>query len=92
MQSNIFHLYQINVWGVLTMKTTSVFKNGPSTQAVRIPKEYRLNTSQVWIKKIGNTLIIYPKPPNWDDFFDSSENISDDFSMDREQKPPQKMG
>lgn len=72
------------------MKQTTVFKNGPSTQAVRIPREYRLNTTQVWIKKVGNTLVIYQKPPNWDDFFLEMPEVSDDFSMERNQRIPQK--
>jgi len=71
------------------MKTATVFKNGPSTQAIRIPKEYRLNTKEVWIKKIGNALVITPKPSSWDDFFDSPWQLSEDFSMERNQEPPQ---
>jgi antitoxin VapB len=75
--------------GVVSMKATTVFKNGPSTQAVRIPKEYRLKTNEVWIKKSGNMLILIPKPESWDDFFDDPATVSDDFDMTREQDMPQ---
>lgn len=71
------------------MKVATVFTNGPSTQAVRIPKEYRLATKEVWIEKVGNMLIIRPKPESWDDFFSSPLKLSDDFSMLREQDGPQ---
>lgn len=71
------------------MKIATVFKNGPSTQAIRIPKEFRLNTHEVWIKKVGNSLVITPKPDSWDDFFDSSLKLSEDFSLERNQEPPQ---
>jgi antitoxin VapB len=71
------------------MKIGTVFKNGPSTQAVRIPKEYRLPTKEVWVEKIGDSLIIKPKPASWDDFFSSSLTLSEDFSMERNQQPPQ---
>jgi antitoxin VapB len=72
------------------MKTATIFKNGHSTQAIRIPKEYRLPTHEVWIEKIGVSLRITPKPDSWDDFFTSKLKISDDFSMERNQKLPQK--
>ena len=71
------------------MKIASVFKNGPSTQAVRIPKEYRLLTKEVWIEKVGDSLVIKPKPESWDNFFHSSLKLSDDFSTERNQQPPQ---
>lgn len=71
------------------MKTASVFKNGPSSQAVRIPKEYQLSTKEVWIEKVGDTLIIRPKPETWDDFFYGALKVSDDFSTERNQEPPQ---
>jgi antitoxin VapB len=71
------------------MKTATVFKNGRSTQAIRIPREYRLTTEEVWIEKVGNSLIITPKPRSWDDFFTSSSQLSSDFSMERNQELPQ---
>lgn len=71
------------------MKTATVFKNGPSTQAIRIPKEYRLLTKEVWVEKIGEMLIIKPKPASWDDFFLSPLQLCKDFSTEREQEPPQ---
>ena len=66
-----------------------VFKNGPSTQAVRIPKEHRFTSKEVWIEKAGEALIIRPKADSWDDFFYGSLTLSDDFSMERNQKLPQ---
>ncbi len=72
------------------MKTASVFKNGPSTQAIRIPKEYRLHTKEVWIEKLGESLIITPKPESWDDFFTSPLKLSDSFLMERDKSPPPK--
>lgn len=44
--------------------TTRIFKNGNS-QAVRIPHEFRLNTTQVEISRSANgDLIIHPIPVN----------------------------
>lgn len=67
------------------MKTATVFKNGKSTQAIRIPKEFRLYTHEVWIEKVGESLIITPKPDSWADFFNSPLKLSSDFSMERDQ-------
>ena len=40
---------------------TSVFMSG-NTQAVRIPKDFRLDSDTVWIKKIGEKLYLSPEP------------------------------
>lgn len=73
----------------MTMKA-KVFQNGRS-QAIRIPKEFRVNTDEVYIEKIGDSLIIKPKNEDkWDKFFDKLEDIdTKDFLKDREQPPLQ---
>lgn len=40
--------------------TAKVFKNGRS-QAIRLPKECRVKSDEVYIEKIGNSLMIIPK-------------------------------
>lgn len=42
------------------MKTTKVFKQGNS-QAVRLPKEFRFDEDEVFIKKAGDNLVLIPK-------------------------------
>lgn len=74
------------------MKTATVFRNGKSTQAIRIPKEFRLFTHEVWIEKVGDSLVITPKPDSWEDFFLSPLKLSDDFSMERDQTISQERG
>ena len=80
---SLLNLVEVN------MKSATVFKNGKSTQAIRIPKEFRLYTKEVWIEKVGDSLIITPKPESWTDFFHNSLKLSKDFSMDRDETPPQ---
>lgn len=47
------------------MKTTKVFKHGNS-QAVRLPKEFRVADSEVFIRKTGDTIVLIPrKPDRW---------------------------
>jgi len=71
------------------MQSATVFQNGPSTQAVRIPKGLRLKTKEVWIEQVGDSLVITPKLNSWDDFFLGATTVSKDFSMQRKQELPQ---
>ena len=60
-------------------KITTVFMNGQS-EAVRIPKEYRFTGKKVYIKKMGNCIILIPIPDDpWKLFFESLNEFSDDF-------------
>lgn len=67
-----------------------VFQNGRS-QAIRIPKEFRVDTDEVSIDKIGDTLIIKPITLNkWDTFFEALQSIdTQEFLENREQLPLQ---
>jgi antitoxin VapB len=69
---------------------SKVFKNGRS-QAIRIPKEFRVECDEVYIEKSGNALIIRPKNKNrWDAFFENLQSVdTDDFLNDRNQLPVQ---
>jgi antitoxin VapB len=47
------------------MKTAKVFKQGNS-QAVRLPKEFRFQGDEVYIKREGEAVVLLPKPaPRW---------------------------
>jgi antitoxin VapB len=67
-----------------------VFQNGKS-QAIRIPKGLRVDTDEVFIEKIGDTLVIKPKlKDKWDSFFDELHTVdTDGFLEDRVQLPLQ---
>jgi len=67
------------------MKTAKIFQNGQS-QAVRIPKEFRLTGSEVFIKKQGDSILLIPIGDNpWQQLFDSLQQFSDDFMLARNQ-------
>ncbi|MBL0374524.1 AbrB/MazE/SpoVT family DNA-binding domain-containing protein [Rhizobium sp. KVB221] len=46
------------------MDTAKVFWTGRS-QAVRLPKEYRLAVDEVRVRKHGNAVILEPIPDGW---------------------------
>lgn len=66
------------------MQTAKLFINGRS-QAVRLPKDYRFEGSEVYIKKLGNTVILFPKDDPWTPLIDSLDRFSDDFMEERDQ-------
>ncbi|MFB0536523.1 MAG: antitoxin [Anaerolineae bacterium] len=70
------------------MRTAKLFKNGRS-QAVRLPKEFRFDGTQVFIKKVGNMVVLIPEQDSWQTLFDSLEQFSDDFMESRNQPEQQ---
>ncbi len=64
------------------MNTAKIFTSGNS-QAVRLPKSYRMKGKEAFITKVGDALIILPKKKKWDSLFDSLNKFSDDFMSDR---------
>jgi antitoxin VapB len=67
------------------MQTVKVFKSGNS-QAVRIPKEFVVDETEMYIKKIGSSIILMSKDDPWSLFRGSIKKFSDDlFTGGREQ-------
>jgi antitoxin VapB len=68
------------------MDTAKLFMNGRS-QAVRLPKQYALPGNEVYVKKMGNIVLLIPKDDNpWQPLLDSLEMFSDDvFNFKRDQ-------
>lgn len=64
------------------MHTAKLFQNGHS-QAVRLPKEYRLSGDEVFIKKIGKAIILLPKGNPWQPLLNSLNKFTDDFMEQR---------
>lgn len=66
------------------MDTAKLFTNGRS-QAIRLPKEYRFEGTEVFIKKVGHTVVLIPVTGSWETLIDSLRAFSDDFMQVREQ-------
>lgn len=64
------------------MKTAKLFQNGQS-QAVRLPKEFRFDDSEVFIKKTGNVIHLIPRRDSWDSLLSSLKKFSPDFMDER---------
>ncbi len=67
-----------------TVKTARLFSNGRS-QAVRLPKEFRFEGDEVYIKRVGNAVVLLPFRDSWRGLFESLGRFSEDFMEDRGQ-------
>ncbi len=69
-------------------QTAKLFITGRS-QAVRLPKEFRFEGKEVFIRREGGCVILSEKPVSWDDFFEMHDRVSDDFMETRIDLPAQ---
>ena len=67
-------------------KTAKIFQSGNS-QAVRIPKEFQLEGTEVEIQRRGDALILRPKRKSWTPLLESLEQFSDDFMENGREQP-----
>jgi len=68
------------------MLSSKVFISGNS-QAIRLPKEYQVEEKELYIQKIGSTLILFPKKNPWETFEKSLNEFSEDFMIDGRNQP-----
>lgn len=71
------------------METAKLFQNGKS-QAVRLPKEFRFGSDRVYIKRVGNAVVLLPYQAAWDTLLESLSLFSSDFMSERTQPPQQR--
>ncbi len=60
------------------MLTAKLFTNG-SSQAVRLPKEVRFDGTEVYVQKVGNSLMLVPKDKVWETFLEGVNSFTDDY-------------
>ncbi len=70
------------------MDTAKLFQNGQS-QAVRLPKEFRFRGDQVYVKRVGNAVVLLPYEAPWQTLLESLALFSEDFMQERNQPPTQ---
>jgi antitoxin VapB len=74
----------------MEQRTTRVGKNN-RVQVVTIPREYRFpeGMQEVFIRKVGDDLVLSPRPADWSGFLASKVRASDDFMDKLEELPIQ---
>ena len=56
-------------------------------QIVVLPAAFHLNGTEVYIKRVGNAIVLLNKDNPWQTLIESLEQFSDDFMETREQPP-----
>ena len=70
------------------METAKVFENGRS-QAIRLPKKFRVEGEEVYVQRLGSIVMLIPKDASWQTFLDGLNNFSDDFLSQGREKTKQ---
>lgn len=71
------------------MATAKVFMSGNS-QAVRLPKEFRVKSKELEIVKREDGLLLREPSRGLERAFEILANMPDDFMLERDDPPPQK--
>ena len=66
------------------MDSAKLFYNGRS-QAVRLPRDYRFDGEEVYIKKIGDAVVLIPKAKLWEVHEAGLDYFSSDYMESRKQ-------
>lgn len=66
------------------MDTAKVIQTGRS-QTIRQPKGYRFNDKKVFVKRMGNAIVLIPYNDPWQSLFESVHQFTADFMEQREQ-------
>ncbi|WP_274584068.1 type II toxin-antitoxin system VapB family antitoxin [Neisseria leonii] len=66
------------------MQTAKIFITGRS-QAVRLPKDFRFDGDEVFIKHFYGGVLLLPKDGGWKGFFQALDEFEPGFELVREQ-------
>ncbi len=69
------------------MNTAKIFRSG-NFQAVRLPKDFQFNVSEVEIYRRGDEVVLRKKLQNLSRVFDLLTDMSADFMEDGRNQPP----
>jgi antitoxin VapB len=69
----------------LIMAVAKVFRTGRS-QAIRLPKEFRVDAEAVRLKRTAEGFLVITKDP-WEIFFEGVEQLSDEFMSGQRVQP-----
>jgi antitoxin VapB len=64
------------------MARAKLFRNGQS-QAVRLPKEFAMPGKEVYVRHVGNAVLLVPTADPWSGFAAALGQFTDDFMSER---------
>jgi antitoxin VapB len=87
-KTSCYSIYYKSILKEAAMKTAKLFRNGQS-QAVRLPQEFRFEGNEVFVKRMGNAVVLIPKKYSWDTLLNSLSLFSEDLMLERNQPQDQ---
>ena len=75
-------------WSEIVPRTAKIFMNNRS-QAVRLPKEFQFDTTEVFIRKVGDEVVLSPRPEDWSAYLAGGPVASAEFMEGVEDLPVQ---
>ncbi len=63
------------------MERAKVITKGEN-QEIHLPSNCHFNTDEVWINRIGNVVILWPKENKWESMLASLELFTEDYLID----------
>jgi antitoxin VapB len=72
-------------------RTAKIFMNNRS-QAVRLPKDFHFDTTEVFIRKQGDEVILSARPRDWSVYLATGPVASEDFMAGVDDLPVQERG
>lgn len=73
------------------MQTATLFQHDHS-QAVQLPQEFHFPGTAVYVKQVGNALVLLPMDHPWEPLLASLALFSEDFMQERHQPPLEPRG
>jgi len=70
--------------------SSKVFTSGNS-QAIRLPKEFQFKETELYIQRVGSSVILFPKQDPWKAFEESLSEFSEDFMNEGRSQPEQQV-
>jgi antitoxin VapB len=67
------------------MMNTAKLTTDGINQVIILPEDFHLSGTEVYIKKVGNAIVLLSKDNPWQTLFESLDQFSDDFMTDRNQ-------
>ena len=69
-------------------RTARVFMTNRS-QAVRLPKDFQFATDEVLIRRVGDDVVLSPRPRDWRLYLETAPVASDAFMAEVKDRPVQ---
>lgn len=68
------------------MNTAKISTDG-THQIVILPEDFKMTGTEVYVKKLGNAIVLIAKDNPWQSLFESLDQFSADFMTTRDQPP-----